>query len=134
MAPWASLCSRVVYVVHALRAPTDHFEGLSEAKGPVSIFPLSGDGGGQLWPADHLVNWGRLAPPELIKTGRTGSWEVWDVKSLILESERKRRLLHNFIVQKMEPECTIFPYMNYSAFLRKSTCSGIQFRRPHSSL
>ena len=41
-------------------------------------------------------------------------------KDGFLGSERKRRLLHNFICQKMNPECTIFPYTLLTAFLEKS--------------
>ena len=51
-----------------------------------------------------------------------------------MRSERKRRLLHNFFDQKMIPECTIFPYGQKGAFLRKSTVPGIKIRRPHSYL
>ena len=113
---------------------SDRFEGPAEASSLVSIFPLFG--GSQLalrasWP---LANRGRLGPPELIKTGRTGSWESWPGKELFLGSERKRRLLHGNFFQKMIPECTIFAYIGNSAFLEKSTFSGSQFRPAHSYL
>ena len=98
------------------------------------IFPLSGGSQLAVKPAGHWDNWGRLAPPELDKTGRTGSWELWLVKRQDLGSERKRRLLHTYFRQKMTSECTIFPYGIKQCFSRKSTSRGHQIRRPHSSL
>ena len=80
------------------------------------------------------INECRLAPPESVRTGRTRSWRIWMRKRSFLGSERKRRLLHNFIVQKMIPECTIFAYGSRSAFLEKSTETGSQFRPAHSYL
>ena len=74
----------------------DRFEGRTEARGPVSIFPLSGGVGGRL-EADHgSVNEGRLAPPESAQTGWNRFWELWLPETRDLRIERKRRLLHNF--------------------------------------
>ena len=74
------------------------------------IFPLSGSDQLAVEPAGHLVNGCRLAPPESSLSGRNGSWQLWLQKRHFLESERKRRLLHENNDQKMNPECTIFPY------------------------
>ena len=122
--------SRPVTVSRA--CTNDRFEGRAEARGPVSIFPLSGGGGGQLGAGHHLVNGCRLGPPELTETGWNGSWELWLGKRAILVSERKRRLLHDFSDQKMIPECTIFPYSQEVLFSRKRARSGIQIRPAHS--
>ena len=89
-------------------AHTVTFEGPTEAESLILIFPLSDSSQGRLWPADGSVNEGRLGPPESAKRARTGSWELWLRKDLLLRSERKRRLLHNFPCQKMISECTIF--------------------------
>ena len=56
------------------------------------------------------VNGGRLAPPESVTFGWNRFWELWLPEPSILRSERKRRLLHDFICEKMRSECTIFPY------------------------
>ena len=123
---------------YLLRHPTgctnDRFEGPPEARSRISIFPLSDSVGGQLWPAGHCDNEGRLGPPELTRTGQTRSWRIWSRKDPILRSERNGRLLHGNFCQKMRSECTIFPYAQKCAFLEKSTLPARQFRRPHSSL
>ena len=110
------------------------FEGPAEGKGPILIFPLSDGGQLALRPAGHWINQGRLGPPESVKTGRTRSWRIWSRKRRLYGSERKRRLLHNFSVQKMRSECTIFPYGIEVAFLGKSSEKCTQFRPAHSYL
>ena len=105
-----------------------------EASSRFLIFPLFDS---EEQPADAgcgSVNGGRLAPPESGRIVVTGFWQLWLPETRFLRSERKRRLLHNFPVEKMRSECTIFPYAFWRAFLRKSTDSVIQIRPAHSSL
>ena len=73
-------------------AHIDRFEGPPEARSRVSIFPLSGSVGGQLRAGHSFVTEGRLAPPELSRTGRTGSWPLWPGKDGFLRSERNGHL------------------------------------------
>ena len=97
-------------VVHALRAHIDRFEGPAEAGSLVLIFPLFDGGGEPAEAGSRSVNGGRLGPPESAKTVRTSFWEPGLQETRIPISERKRRLLHDFIDEKMRSECTIFPY------------------------
>ena len=120
--------------MHVGTCTTDRFEGPTEAKGPVLIFPLFFSEGGQLRAGHGSVTEGRLGPPESARTVRTSFWDLGVPETRIPRSERKRRLLHNFLDEKMTSECTIFPYGNNHAFLRKSMLTGIKIRRPHSSL
>ena len=54
------------------------------------------------------VNGCRLGPPESVSSGRNHFLVTLSPERHILQSERKRRLLHNFSVRKMNSECTIF--------------------------
>ena len=86
----------------------DRFEGPTEARGLLLIFPLSGGSGGRL-EADHgSVTEGRLAPPELDSSGRNHFLATMWPERRLCQSERKRRLLHTFSGQVLIPECTIF--------------------------
>ena len=120
--------------VHALRAHIDRFEGPAVWSRLVLIFPLPGGTGDRLGAGHSSGNGCRLGPPESVKTGQNGSWQLWLSERRDLEIERKRRLLHDFFGQKMRSACTNFPYAQKQCFSRKSTFSGSQIRPAHSSL